>query len=173
MGVWDTVSSVLVPRRDRIVPQLLTLPHTRTNPSVEVFRHVMALDERRRMFRLNRWIEPQPFVANPFAKATQTQDIKQVWFAGVHADIGGGYPEAESGLSKYPLDWMIREASACGLKINVAMRNHIVLGRPRTGARTMFVKPNAEADVHDSLTWGWRPPEWIPKSAKMAGVASS
>jgi uncharacterized protein (DUF2235 family) len=98
LGVWDTVASVLVPRRDRLIPQLLTLPHTRRNPSVEVFRHAMAIDERRRMFRLNRWIEPQPFVKNPFdrsAPPTQ-QDIKQVWFAGVHADIGGGYPEEES-----------------------------------------------------------------------------
>ena len=35
------------------------------------------------------------------------QDIRQVRFAGVHADIGGGYPETESGLSKFPLLWMI------------------------------------------------------------------
>jgi hypothetical protein len=49
------------------------------------------------------------FVPNPFvATAPQwEQDIKQVWFASVHADIGGGYPENESGLSKFPLDWMI------------------------------------------------------------------
>lgn len=88
IGVWDTVASVLVPRRDRIVPTLLTLPYTRINPSVQIFRHAMAIDERRRMFRLNRWNAPQPFVANPFDTIApyQSQDIKQVWFAGVHAD---------------------------------------------------------------------------------------
>ena len=35
---------------------------------------------------------------------------KQTWFAGVHSDVGGGYPEAESALSKYPLLWMIDQA---------------------------------------------------------------
>jgi hypothetical protein len=84
----------------------------------------------------------------------------------VHGDIGGGYPEDESGLAKFPLDWMIREATAHGLRINSAMRNHLVLGRPRAGASTVFVKPDATADAHDSMTWGWRLLEWIPKSAR-------
>ncbi|HZZ22004.1 MAG TPA: DUF2235 domain-containing protein, partial [Roseiarcus sp.] len=93
--------------------------------SVEVFRHAMAIDERRRMFRLNHWIDPQPFVANPFDPLAPkvNQDTKQVWFAGSHSDVGGGYPEIESGLSKYPLAWMIDEAVGHGLKINTAMRN--------------------------------------------------
>jgi uncharacterized protein (DUF2235 family) len=165
LGVWDTVASVLVPRRDRIIPQLLTLPYTRRNPSVAVFRHAMAIDERRRMFSLNRWQEPQPFVLNPFDKsaAPVAQDIRQVWFAGVHKDIGGGYPEEESGLAKFPLDWMIREAAAHGVQINSAMRNHLVLGRPRAGTKSVFVKPDPTACLHDSMTWGWRPLEWLPK----------
>jgi Uncharacterized alpha/beta hydrolase domain (DUF2235) len=118
------------------------------------------------MFRLNRWLEPQPFVRNPFDKSAPPvpQDIKQVWFAGSHADIGGGYPEERSGLAKLPLDWMVREASEHGLKVNAAMRNHIVLGKPRAGARSTFVKPDPNAEANDSLTWGWRPLEWLPKS---------
>jgi uncharacterized protein (DUF2235 family) len=40
---------------------------------------------------------------------SQAQDIKQVWFSGVHADIGGGYPETQSGPAKYPLGWLIDE----------------------------------------------------------------
>lgn len=165
LGVWDTVASVLVPRRDRIIPQLLTLPHTKTNPSVAVFRHAMAIDERRRMFRLNRWTEPQPFVPNPFdrSKAGSLQDIKQVWFAGVHADVGGGYPEEESALAKFPLDWMIQEACLFGFKINAAARNYLVRGRPRAGAPSQFVKPAAGADAHDSMNWAWRILEVIPK----------
>ncbi|HEU4804951.1 MAG TPA: DUF2235 domain-containing protein [Nitrobacter sp.] len=168
VGVWDTVASVLVPRRDRIVPTMLMLPYTRRNPSVEVFRHAMAIDERRRMFRLNRWAAPQPFVANPFDTPAppRDQDIKQVWFAGVHADIGGGYPESESGLSKFPLAWMIDEAVAHGLKINTAMKNHLVLGRPREGGRNTYVAPDAQGPLHDSLTPAWKLLEWLPKSAK-------
>jgi uncharacterized protein (DUF2235 family) len=167
VGVWDTVASVLVPGRERVLPRLQTLPYTRANPSVAIFRHAMAIDERRRMFRLNRWTEPQPFVHNRFSKAPPpAQNIKQVWFAGVHADIGGGYAETESGLAKISLDWMIAEAAGHGLKVNTAMRNHIVLGHPRTGARSIFVKPNATAEQHNSMTWGWRLLEWIPKPAQ-------
>lgn len=167
MGVWDTVASVMVPRRDRFyVPSLLTLPYTRTNPSVVMFRHAMAIDERRRMFRLNRWVEPQPFKPNPFSEQPpHDQDVKQVWFAGVHADIGGGYPENESALSKFPLDWMIEEAVAAGLRINTAMRNHLVLGHDRAGGTRRYVAPDVEGPQHQSLTTGWKAFEWFPKSA--------
>jgi uncharacterized protein (DUF2235 family) len=168
MGVWDTVASILVPRRDRLVPSLQTLPYTRTNPSVEIFRHAIAIDERRRMFRLNRWTEPQSFVANPFdtTALNSPQDVKQVWFAGVHGDIGGGYPEAQSAISKFPLAWMIDEAVAHGLKINVAMKNNLVLGRRRADGSSKYIGPNSFTRPHDSLTPAWKPLEWLPKSMK-------
>ncbi len=55
VGVWDTVASMIVPRPDRFyIPSLRMLPYTRVNPNVRAFRHAMAIDERRRMFRLNR-----------------------------------------------------------------------------------------------------------------------
>jgi uncharacterized protein (DUF2235 family) len=166
IGVWDTVASVLVPRPDRVIPTLLTLPYTRTNPSVEIFRHAMAIDERRRMFRLNRWVDPQRFVANPFDSAASKvdQDIKQVWFAGSHSDVGGGYPETQSAVSKYPLAWMVAEAVAHGLRVNTAMQNNLVLGQPRSGGKTAYVAPNACADLHSSLTPAWRAIEYFPKS---------
>ena len=54
------------------------------------------------------WHEPQAFKTNPFnEKSWKPQDIKQVWFAGIHADIGGSCPEPESGLSKFALLWMM------------------------------------------------------------------
>jgi hypothetical protein len=71
-----------------------------------------------------------------------------------------------NGLAKIPLEWMIQEAMANGLKINNAMRNHLVLGRPRAGGKTTFVKPDETAKAHNSLTWGWCPFEWIPKSIR-------
>jgi uncharacterized protein (DUF2235 family) len=48
VGVWDTVASVIVPREDRLLPDLQTLRHTRTNPCVKRFRQAIAIDERRR-----------------------------------------------------------------------------------------------------------------------------
>jgi uncharacterized protein (DUF2235 family) len=165
LGLWDTVSSIFVPRPDRILPQQQFLPYTKKNPCVAIVRHAVAIDERRAMFRLNRWEEPQPFVERPFDKSAPKvkQDVKQVWFAGVHSDIGGGYPEEDSGLAKFPLSWMIDQAVLQGLLINTAMRNHIVLGRPSLGSKRTFVRPDAAGCMHDSLSWGWRRLEWVPK----------
>jgi len=167
IGVWDTVASVIVPREDSFLPDLQTLRFTRTNSSVKTFRQAIAIDERRRMFRLNRWIEPQKYLSNPFVPSSAiAQDVRQVWFAGVHADVGGGYSEAESGLSKFPLQWMIEEAHAKGLLINRAMVNHLVLGKPRAGSSHAYVTPNASAELHDSMTAGWKILEWLPKQSR-------
>ena len=46
------------------------------------------------------------------------QDIEQRWFPGVHSDVGGGYPENESGLSKIALVWLLDECEKAGLKLN-------------------------------------------------------
>jgi uncharacterized protein (DUF2235 family) len=169
IGVWDTVASMIVPRPDRFYTfSLLTLPYTQKNPNVQIFRQAMAIDERRRMFRLSPWDDQQEFVANRFSKPRQSvpQDVKQVWFAGVHSDVGGGYPEKESGLSKFPLLWMIGEATAKGLVVNTATLNHLAKGVPRAGSRFTYVAPDVRADPHDSMTAGWRVLEWIPKANK-------
>jgi uncharacterized protein (DUF2235 family) len=160
---------MFVPRSDRLyLPTLQRLPYTRINPSVEILRQAIAIDERRTMFRINRWVESQPFVVRRFDENAPPveQDVKQVWFAGVHSDVGGGYPESESGLSKVPLDWMIQEATAHGLKIDADMRNHLVLGTPLTGATNKYVSPNAAAILHEWLTPAWWTIEWWPKRVK-------
>jgi uncharacterized protein (DUF2235 family) len=168
IGVWDTVSSVIVPRPDRLYfPSLQTLPYTRTNSYVEIFRQAIAIDERRRMFRINRWTEPQQYQPNPFNEGSaKPQDIKQVWFAGVHADIGGGYSETESGPAKYPLGWLIDEAHQHGLQINRSMYNHLVLGQERQGSTRTYIPPSFTATLHNSMTIGWKPLEIIPKSVR-------
>jgi uncharacterized protein (DUF2235 family) len=167
VGVWDTVSSVIVPRRDRFLLDLQALRFTRTNPGVEIFRQGIAIDERRRMFRLNQWSEPQTFKTNPFNKKHwKPQDIKQVWFAGVHADIGGGYAETESGLSKFPLLWMINQAKFAGLRTSTAMINYLVLGKPRKDSKRIYQPPDVMAPIHRSLKGAWWILELIPKRTK-------
>jgi uncharacterized protein (DUF2235 family) len=166
LGVWDTVASVIVPRPDRFYTfSLQELPHTRRNPSVRVFRQAIALDERRRMFRLHGWDETQTFMHNRFSKTNNTdpQDVQQVWFAGVHADIGGGYPESESGLSKFPLLWMIGEASAHGLAVNPQAINQLAWGIQRQGSPFCYMAPDALRDPHQSLTKFWKVLELLPK----------
>lgn len=88
LGVWDTVSSV------GWVENPLRVPFTASNPSVEISRHAISIDERRAFFRTNLWHPAPP------PKPSGPRDLKQVWFAGEHCDIGGGYPEKESGLCK-------------------------------------------------------------------------
>src|SRR5205085_4395353 len=166
LGCWDTVASVIVPRADRLyLPSLQTLPYTRTNESVQTFRHAIAMDERRRMFRLNRWVDPQPYWPGRVGRKME-QDIKQVFFAGVHSDIGGGYAEDESGLSKYPLIWMLREAEGSGLRLDQRMLQHLVFNGPSPDPKShhKYAPPDAAGELHVSLTAMWWVLEAIVKS---------
>jgi uncharacterized protein (DUF2235 family) len=169
VGVWDTVASVIVPRPDRFyLPSLLRLAYTQQNPSVKIFRQAIAIDERRRMFRLQPWEQPQTFMKNRFSKTNneEPQDILQVWFAGVHADIGGGYPEKESGLSKHPLLWMIDEAVKSGLAVDRRTVNQLAWGIHRKGSPFTYVAPDIMRDPHDSMSATWRAMEYMPKADK-------
>jgi uncharacterized protein (DUF2235 family) len=167
VGVWDTVASVIVPRPDRLYwPSLEELAYTLQNPSVQTFRQAISIDERRCMFRLKKWDDPQVYRHNRFNDVhSEPQDIRQVWFAGVHSDIGGGYSETESGLSKYPLLWMIDEAVAAGLKVNTSTVNQLAWGIQRKGSPFSYVAPNPEAMLHQSLHGAWWLLEFLPKSA--------
>ena len=135
VGVWDTVSSV------GWIENPLRLPYTANNPDIQIGRHAIAIDERRAFFRPNLW--------RPTATGGP-RDLKQVWFPGVHCDVGGGYPEAESGLSKVALEWMLREAASAGLLTEPAKVNR-VLGR----SGDEYVPPDPKAAMHESLTAAW------------------
>jgi uncharacterized protein (DUF2235 family) len=168
VGVWDTVASVIVPRPDRLYwPSLQELAFTQDNHSVKAFRQAISIDERRRMFRLKKWDEGQTFMKNRFSQTNnaEPQDCLQVWFAGVHADIGG-YPEKESGLSKFPLIWMIDEAKKCGLAVDPQTVNQLAWGVQRKDSPFSYVAPDILQDPHNSLTVGWRLLEWWPKADK-------
>ncbi|HTO77363.1 MAG TPA: DUF2235 domain-containing protein [Thermoanaerobaculia bacterium] len=141
VGVWDTVSSV------GWIYDSVKLPYTANNPDMAIGRHAIAIDERRCFFRQNLWTSRK-----------DTQDIKQVWFAGVHSDIGGSYPEAESGLAKITLEWMLREAANADLRIDPAKRDR-VLGR----TDTHFAPPNPTAPMHQSLRGWWLLLEILPR----------
>lgn len=80
------------------------------------------------------------------------QDVKEVWFAGVHGDVGGGYPENESGLTNLPLTWMINETWPLGLDYAPRTVNEIVAGKSGK-----YVAPNAMTPMQQSLRSLWRP----------------
>lgn len=80
------------------------------DPRVRCARHAMAVDEWRSDFQRVPWGRQEDEDAhNARKKADDPEWLKQVWFAGDHADIGGGYPENESRLSDIALQWMVEE----------------------------------------------------------------
>jgi uncharacterized protein (DUF2235 family) len=84
-------------------------------PRYQIGRHALSIDERRSFFK--------PLIWKPSANEEVKGDLRQVWFPGVHSDIGGGYPEAESRLSKCSLEWMLTEAETAGLIIDLKKRD--------------------------------------------------
>ncbi len=106
VGVWDTVGSLGIPLRMLGFLNDKHLFHDeKIGPNVDCARHALALDERRDDFRPTIW------------KRRRGLDLKQVWFAGVHSDVVGGYKPGKRGasLSDLPLEWMAREATGRGL----------------------------------------------------------
>lgn len=109
VGVWDTVGSLGIPfsimglldGRDEFYD-------TKMGSNVSIARHALAIDEQRQDFEPTIW------------DSRRTVDLEQVWFAGVHSDVGGSYgPDEQTGtsVSDLPLAWMLGEASAAGLLV--------------------------------------------------------
>jgi uncharacterized protein (DUF2235 family) len=137
VGVWDTVDSI-----GRGVYRI-TSPFLTENPDIHTIRQAIAIDERRTMYRPIHW------------RLTGDQDLKEVWFAGVHGDVGGSYPERESGLAAIAaiaLKWMVDEAKKSGLLINEKRYSEMVgNGNPPNP----FASPDHCATMH-RRTAGWR-----------------
>lgn len=110
------------------------------------------------MFRLNRWGRPRD--------GEGKQDVVQMLFPGVHADIGGGYPESESGLAKLPLLWLADEAEKAGLQLDRRMLSRMTGLEPSRSSRIQYVPPDACAPMHKSLRGAWWILEWLPRLAK-------
>jgi uncharacterized protein (DUF2235 family) len=141
LGLWDTVSSIGLIQPISLKPG--NLPFTASLLDVSIIRHAQALDERRAFFRQNT-VYPHP-------------NMKQVWFPGVHSDVGGSYPQAESGLANATLRWMLKEAIAAGLQVDPARASDILNVDP------FMAKPLPNAMMHNSLTFGWWILEFVNK----------
>ena len=79
--------------------------------NITTIRHALSLDDERPTFRPVLWNEVVPDPAQPGSQLRVTlgrDQIQQVWFAGVHANVGGGYPD--DGLAFTTLKWMMDEA---------------------------------------------------------------
>ena len=148
VGVWDTVSSV------GWIENPLRVPYTSDSPDIEHARHAVSIDERRAFFRSNLW-RPGTDPSRPHGP----MDLKQVWFPGVHCDVGGGYPESESALSKISLEWMLEEAEAQDLLVDPARKKE-VFGKTE---ESKYVPPNPDGPAHESLKGAWNLAEVVIK----------
>lgn len=146
LGLWDTVSSF------GWFWSFRSLPFTADNPSVDQVRHAVAIDEHRVAFATNLFFEK----GQPAASAR----IKQVWFPGVHSDVGGGYPDAQGGLSKVAFEWMIREVQDLGAVRLEAATVAKLLDSTGTGK---YSRPNPLGGAHESLEGLWHLMEWLPR----------
>lgn len=115
LGVWDTVGSLGIPAAwggvDTVQYGFLDAT---LHPDVQNAYQALAIDEQRAQFPSTLWY-------GPFAPG---QTVEQVWFSGVHCDVGGGYtpiPEDNNTLlSDVPLGWIAGKAQALGLLIDPA-----------------------------------------------------
>ena len=136
IGVWDTVGALGVPAT-RFSPiawlnDKYRFHDVTLSAYVDAAFHAMAIDERRGPFTPTLWIQ-QPQAAE------SRQVMEQVWFPGVHSDVGGGYLWPERGLANETFEWMIdRVMSTCFLTIDVGPY------RARSGV--------AEQRLHDSMS---------------------
>ncbi len=139
VGVWDTVSAVssLLPR-----PKIDGILRSGLKHAF----HAVSIDEKRFQFPPNLWKEH---------KKKSDQVVEQVWFAGVHSDVGGFYKE--SGLSDISLKWMLKNATEHGLKL-----------KPHTLEK---IKPDPNDISHESWTgiW-WFIPSYIYLAALIAAI---
>lgn len=137
VGVWDVVPSFGIPGNDINLGYVLTLP-----ASVKKCFHAMALDERRGNFKVQRVVTTVP-------NAAEEGRVYEVWFRGVHSDVGGG--NGNLGLATVALTWMYKRATHSGLPIPPAEITK------RQGQRN----PNASVSKNtDPIKDPYRPIAW-------------
>ncbi|MGH8456777.1 MAG: DUF2235 domain-containing protein [Stenotrophobium sp.] len=110
IGVWDTVGALgnpLLFNGGYIWRDDFRFHDTDLSSLVENAYQALAIDEKRRKFGATLWHQ---------LAQTVGQRLEQVWFAGVHSNIGGGYPS--TAMSDIALDWMGGKARDCGLALD-------------------------------------------------------
>lgn len=129
VGVWDTVGALGIPLPWRAVEEANQQRHgfhdTQLSHIVRNAYHAVAIDEHRPEFDVCLWTPDQEVASEKDKQEQGTkkegeqkpgQVLQQVWFAGAHSNVGGGYKER--GLADVPLRWMADKAEACGLALD-------------------------------------------------------
>lgn len=114
IGVWDTVGSLGIPLHafQWINKRKYSFYDTTLSSVIEFAYHAISIDEKRSSFKPTLWDKSTNTAHRNFE-----QVLEQRWFAGVHSNVGGGYPD--EGLADIALKWMIDKASAAGLAFDL------------------------------------------------------
>jgi len=173
IGVWDTVGALGIPtdlpewdwlsKRCTGWEQEWGFHDTQLSSWVTNAFHALAIDETREPFKPTLWTQVVPVAG---------QTVEQVWFAGVHTEVGGG--SDDSSLSDIALLWMVAKARDCGLVFKQGLLEPCA---PDGAGGT--VHPNYAGPVKDSrhgMYDMWRPYERLhelPLPTPDQAVASS
>ena len=150
IGVWDTVGALGIPlsglRLVNLIDRRWQFHDTDLSSTVEAAFQALAIDEKRGPFRPAIWTQPAH---------ADGQRLEQVWFAGVHSDIGGGYQDCS--LADIPLLWMVDRACECGL----AFKADAFAPLPSSGFGDLRrtgtnVHPDPLGTLHESRTGFYR-----------------
>jgi Uncharacterized alpha/beta hydrolase domain (DUF2235) len=129
VGLWDTVGAYGLPFEEiQHAIDLYIYPFSFSDRSlssiVKCAYHALSLDDERRTFHPILWDESDP---------GDRKRIQQVWFPGVHSNVGGGYPK--DGLAYVSLEWMVTKAKTLGLRF----------------LDTHLTEITQQADAHDQI----------------------
>jgi uncharacterized protein (DUF2235 family) len=116
IGVWDTVGALGIPASGLLgywINHKHAFHNLRLGNSIKSAYQALAIDEKRKPFRPTLW--------RPFKESKQ--NMEQVWFSGVHTNVGGGYNDL--GLENITFKWMVEKALAHDLGIDSEYMKHI------------------------------------------------
>jgi uncharacterized protein (DUF2235 family) len=114
---------------------------TTLNVNVPYAKHAISIDENRKDFARVGWA-PSEKDARPKRDKADNLYFEQVWFPGVHADIGGGYEENGSRLSDGALGWMLAAAS-------------LIPGGVKHDPTVLRLHPDAAGPQHNEQKYSW------------------
>ena len=157
LGLWDTVKFVGWLNLKAQFEQA-HWPFTRNVSNVAAGRHAMALDENRGPYAVYRF-DPQQVEKRDGA-------LSEVWFPGVHSDVGGLYRDHR--LADITLAWMTGEASKAGLVLDSA-RHQRMLG---AGIGDPLPETYSVEGVIHSHPWPWAlaGPGWRPRQPRPGDI---
>lgn len=124
LGLWDTVAAYGLPIDELTRAWSAVFPLSTLNrqlcQNVKRACHALALDDERNTFHPVLWNE-EGLPADKYH--IQDETLSQVWFAGMHANVGGGYPD--DALAYVSLDWIMGEAEHAGLRFKAGERDRV------------------------------------------------